>query len=94
MEPGRSTLSGLASANIRLEALLRRIEKLEAVDRTEAGTVLVISSVPEEEMPTTNYRNWIDRGLADIAGRVVHFHGGQTEPMTEAEWAREFCAEH
>jgi hypothetical protein len=79
---------------MRLEALLRRLEKLEAVDPTEAGTVLVISSVPEEEMPTGNYRNWIESGLADITGRVVHFHGGQTEPMTEAEWSREFCTEH
>jgi hypothetical protein len=74
--------------------LRRRLERLEAVDSTEAATVFIVSSVPEDEMPSdSNYRRWIDRGHADMTGRVVHFHGGQPEPMTLAEWATEFVTQ-
>ena len=55
------------------ESLLRRLERLEGVDPSEAGTVLVISSVPEEDMPGSDYRHWLEQSLAQLSGRIVYF---------------------
>jgi len=70
--------------------LKRRLQRLEAAEPADVQ-VYVISSVPEDEMPVhSNYRRWVQDGLAEVDGCIVYFHGGHPEAMTEAEWAREY----
>jgi len=71
--------------------LMRRVLRLEAAEPFDRQATYIMSSVPEGEMPAdSNYRRWVQDGLAELNGRVVYFHGGHPEPMTADEWAAEY----
>lgn len=72
-----------------------RLQRLET-SRAVTGTPnLILSTCPMPRDPPTAgvIEQWLDAGLAHVAfsGRAILYHGGETGPIDEQQWRRQYC---
>lgn len=73
-----------------------RLEKLEAARLPGVpDRVLGVMPLPDDGADYQDLiQQWLDDGLAhDVGGGVILYTGGQSYPVTLAEWEAQYCNE-
>jgi hypothetical protein len=70
-----------------------RLAKLEATHLVpeRPNRALAVVPLPDDGVDQDTIQQWLDDGLAHVAGGVILYDGGEQYPLTIEEWQARYC---
>jgi len=61
------------------------------IKKGQPDRALAVVPLPDDGVDQDTIQQWLDDGLAHVAGGVILYDGGEQYPLTIEEWQARYC---